>query len=175
LPKSRKEISKFAPRIFTIKIDKEKIRDIMGPGGKIIREIQETTQTTINVEDDGTVNVYALDKIQCDLAVQRIKEITADAEMGAIYDGVVKSCVDFGCFVEFLPGKEGLVHISELDLRRVNKTEDVVKVGDTLKVKLIGFERGGKVRLSRKAILLDEQAMANAPGAAPAPAPAPVA
>jgi len=175
LPKSRKEISKFAPRIFTIKIDKEKIRDIIGPGGKIIREIQETTQTTINVEDDGTVNVYALDKIQCDLAVQRIKEITADAEMGAIYDGVVKSCVDFGCFVEFLPGKEGLVHISELDLRRVNKTEDVVKVGDTLKVKLIGFERGGKVRLSRKAILLDEQAMANAPGAAPAPAPAPVA
>ena len=153
IPASRKELCEFAPRITAIKIDKEKIREIIGPGGKIIRDIQETTGTTINVEDDGTVQVAASNKVQRDAALKRIRDIVAEPELGMVYEATVKSIVDFGAFVEFLPGKEGLVHISELDLKRVNKTEDVVKMGDVIKVKLIGFDRFGKVKLSKKALM----------------------
>lgn len=153
LPAPRQEINKYAPRIFSLKINKDKIRDLIGPGGKIVREIQETTQTTINIEDDGTVNIYAIDKQMCDAAVLRVKQVAADPEIGEVYDAVVKTTTDFGAFVEFLPGREGLVHISELDTSRVAKTEDVVKVGDKLQVKVIGFDRFGKIKLSRKALL----------------------
>lgn len=153
LPGPRKEINKYAPRIFTMKINKDKIRDLIGPGGKIVREIQETTQTTINIEDDGTVNIYAIDKQMCDAAVLRVKQVAADPEIGEIYDAVVKNTTDFGAFVEFLPGREGLVHISELDTSRVAKTEDILKVGDKVRVKVIGFDRFGKIKLSRKALL----------------------
>jgi polyribonucleotide nucleotidyltransferase len=150
---SRKDLSDFAPRITAIKIDKEKIREIIGPGGKIVRDIQETTGTTIHIEDDGTVQVAAVNKAQRDAALKRIRDIVAEPELGAIYEAKVKSIVDFGAFVEFLPGKEGLVHISELDTKRVNKTEDIVQMGDIVRVKLIGFDRFGKVKLSRKALL----------------------
>jgi polyribonucleotide nucleotidyltransferase len=153
IPEPRKDLCEYAPRITAIRIDKEKIREIIGPGGKIVRDIQETTGTTIVIEDDGTVQVAAANKSQRDAALKRIKDIIAEPELGAIYEAKVKSIVDFGAFVEFLPGKEGLVHISELDLKRVNRTEDVVKMGDVIRVKLIGFDRFGKVKLSKKALM----------------------
>ncbi|HEX3019224.1 MAG TPA: polyribonucleotide nucleotidyltransferase [Chitinispirillaceae bacterium] len=153
IPASRKELSAFAPRISTITIDKEKIREVIGPSGKMIREIQETTGTTIFIEDDGTIQIAATNKEQRDAALRKIRGIVAEPELGAVYDGLVKSVVEFGAFVEFLPGKEGLVHISELDLQRVAKVEDILNVGDKVKVKLIGFDRFGKVKLSRKALL----------------------
>lgn len=150
---SRKELSGHAPRISTIVIDKEKIREIIGPSGKVIRDIQEKTGTTIFIEDDGTIQIAASNKDQRDAALNRIKGIVAEPELNAIYDATVKTVVDFGAFVEFLPGKEGLVHISELDNQRVEKVEDILNVGDKVKVKLIGFDRFGKVKLSRKALL----------------------
>jgi len=153
MPVPRKELSDYAPRITTIKIDKDKIREIIGPGGKVVRDIQETTGTTIFIDDDGSIQVAASNRTQRDAALARIKGIVAEPELGAIYDAKVKSIVDFGAFVEFLPGKEGLVHISELDLKRVAKTEDVVKMDEVIRVKLIGFDRFGKVKLSRKALL----------------------
>ena len=156
LPESRKDLSPFAPRISTMMIDKEKIRDIIGPGGKIIRELQESTQTTINVEDDGTVQIAAANQKQRDLAVARIKGIVSEPEMGAIYEARVVTVVEFGAFVEFMPGKEGLVHVSELDSKRVERTSDFCKVGDMMRVKLIGFDRNGKVKLSRKVLLQPE-------------------
>jgi polyribonucleotide nucleotidyltransferase len=133
-------------------IDKDKIREVIGPGGKMVREIQETTGTTISIEDDGSIQVAAASKKERDDAIAMIRAITAEPEMGAIYDATVKSIVEFGAFVEFLPGKEGLVHISELEKQRVEKVEDVLKLGDKIQVKLIGFDRG-KVKLSRKALL----------------------
>lgn len=153
IPTSRKELSNHAPRITTITVDKEKIREIIGPSGKVIRDIQETTGTTIFIDDSGTVQIAAVNREQRDAALRRIKGIVAEPELNAIYDAIVKSVVDFGAFVEFLPGKEGLVHISELDFRRVNKVEDILNVGDKVRVKLIGFDRFGKVKLSRKALL----------------------
>jgi polyribonucleotide nucleotidyltransferase len=153
IPESRKELSAFAPRISTIVVEKDKIREIIGPSGKVIRDIQETTGTTIFIEDDGTVQIAAANKDQRDAALRRIQGIVAEPELGAVYDAVVKTIVDFGAFVEFLPGKEGLVHISELENRRVEKVEDVLSLGDKLQVKLIGFDRFGKVKLSRKALL----------------------
>ncbi|HON12181.1 MAG TPA: polyribonucleotide nucleotidyltransferase, partial [Chitinispirillaceae bacterium] len=153
IPQSRKELSAYAPRISTITIDKEKIREVIGPSGKVVREIQETTGTTIFIEDDGTIQIAAVNKEQRDAALNKIKGIVAEPELGAVYDAVVKTVVDFGAFVEFLPGKEGLIHISELDKTRVEKVEDVLNVGDKVRVKLIGFDRFGKVKLSRKALL----------------------
>jgi len=152
IPSSRKELSAYAPRISTIMIDKDKIREVIGPGGKMVREIQETTGTTISIEDDGSIQIAATNLEQRDAAIAKIKGIVAEPEMGAVYDAVVKSIVEFGAFVEFLPGKEGLVHISELENHRVAKVEDVLQLGDKIKVKLIGFDRG-KVKLSRKALL----------------------
>ncbi len=153
LPASRKELSEYAPRVSTITIDKEKIREIIGPSGKVIRDIQETTGTTIFIEDDGTIQIAAINKEQRDAALRRIRGIVAEPELNAVYDAVVKTVVEFGAFVEFLPGKEGLIHISELDHKRVAKVEDVLQVGDKVKVKLIGFDRFGKVKLSRKALI----------------------
>jgi polyribonucleotide nucleotidyltransferase len=146
------ELSRFAPRIVTIMIDKEKIGEVIGPGGKMIREIQDTTGTSISIEDDGSVQIAATDKLSSEAAIKRVRDITAEPEIGAVYDAKVKNIVEFGAFVEYLPGKEGLVHISELAKERVNKTEDIVSKGDIIQVKLIGFDRG-KVRLSRKALL----------------------
>lgn len=150
---SRKDLSDYAPRISTIVIDKEKIREVIGPSGKVVRDIQETTGTTIFIEDDGTIQIAATNREARDAALRRIKGIVAEPELNAIYDATVKNIVEFGAFVEFLPGKEGLIHISELDNTRVAKVEDILQVGDKLKVKLIGFDRFGKVKLSRKALL----------------------
>jgi len=153
LPAPRKEMSDYAPRISTIVIDKEKIREIIGPGGKMVRDIQETTGTTIFIDDDGTIQIAAQNRDSRDAALKRIKGIVAEPELNAIYDAIVKTVVDFGAFAEYLPGKDGLIHISELDRGRVEKVEDVLQVGDKVKVKLIGFDRFGKVKLSRKALL----------------------
>ena len=152
IPASRKELSPHAPRITTIVVEKDKIREVIGSGGKVVREIQEKTGTTISIEDDGTIQIAAVDKESRDTAVNIIKGIVAEPELNAVYDAVVKNIVEFGAFVEYLPGKEGLVHVSELDKQRVARVEDVVKLGDKIKVKLVGFDRG-KVRLSRKALL----------------------
>jgi len=151
--KPRTDLSGWAPRISTLTINKDKIRDLIGPGGKVVREIQDTTGVTVNIEDDGTVKVYAADAAQKDAALTKIKAIVCDPEVGEEYDAKVKSITDFGAFVEYLPGREGLVHISELEPHRVNKVEDVLAMGDTVRVKVIGFDRSGKIRLSRKALL----------------------
>ena len=152
IAKPRPDLSPYAPRITSIIIDKEKIGEIIGPGGKIIREIQESTGTKINIEDDGTVQIFATDKNQAETALKRIKAIVAEPEVGAVYEAKIKNIVEFGAFAEYMPGKEGLIHISELDSKRVAKVEDVVNLGDTVNVKLIGVDRG-KVRLSMKALM----------------------
>jgi polyribonucleotide nucleotidyltransferase len=147
----RQSVSEFAPRITTFTIAKDKIRDVIGTGGKVIREITETTGAKVDIEDDGTIKVAAVDQTQADEAIAWIKSIVAEPEVGVIYDGKVVKVVDFGAFVNFLGQKDGLVHISELAPERVGKVEDVVREGDTVKVKCIGFDRG-KVKLSMKRV-----------------------
>jgi polyribonucleotide nucleotidyltransferase len=148
----RADISAFAPKITMIKIPVDKIREIIGPGGKVIRAIQDESGATIEVEDDGTVKIAAVDKASSDIALKRIEEITAEAEIGKIYEGTVKSIVAFGAFVEILPNKDGLLHISEIAHRRIEKVEDVMKVGDKIKVKVIDISGDGKIRLSKKVL-----------------------
>jgi polyribonucleotide nucleotidyltransferase len=149
----RGDISLFAPRITTIKIPVEKIKDIIGPGGKIIRGIQMETGVKIDVDDDGTVRVAAVDGDSGRQALQMIRDLTQEAEEGAVYEGKVVRIMDFGAFVEIMPGRDGLVHISELDHTRVRAVTDVLKEGDIVKVKVLGVDDRGKVRLSRKALL----------------------
>ncbi|MBN1980220.1 MAG: polyribonucleotide nucleotidyltransferase [Chitinivibrionales bacterium] len=157
IPQPRSLLSRYAPCILSIAVNREKIGEVIGPGGRVIREIQEETGAVINIEDDGTTQISASSRSQADAAIKRIQGIIAEPEIGAVYEAKVKSIVEFGAFVEYLPGKEGLVHISELDVRRVTKVEDVVKLGEVVKVKLIGIERGGKVRLSMKALKLENR------------------
>jgi polyribonucleotide nucleotidyltransferase len=148
----RAEISKNAPRITTFSIPKDKIREVIGTGGKVIREITETTGVKIDIEDDGTIKVAAVDGEASKRAIDWIKGIVAEPELGAIYTGKVVKIMDFGAFVNFMGTRDGLVHISELAPRRVEKTGDVVKVGDSVKVKLLGFDDRGKVKLSMKRV-----------------------
>ena len=152
LSTSRESISDNAPRITVITIDKEKIREVIGPGGKIIREICETTGAKIDIEDDGTIKVAAIDETASSEAIAMINAIVAEPEVGAIYTGTVVKTVDFGAFVNFMGARDGLVHISELKPERVEKTTDVINVGDKIKVKLIGIDDRGKVKLSMKAV-----------------------
>ncbi len=156
LAEPRSTLSKYAPRIITIQIDPEKIGDIIGPKGKIIRGIQEETGAEINVDDSGLVTVSSVDGAAGERARNMIEAIVAEPEVGAVYEGTVKSTTAFGAFVEILPGKEGLLHISELQHERTNKTEDVVKKGDLVRVKLLEIDDRGKMRLSRKALLKKE-------------------
>jgi polyribonucleotide nucleotidyltransferase len=152
LSASRGEVGEFAPRIETLKIPTDKIREVIGTGGKVIREIVEKTGAKINIEDDGTVKVSSSDGSQIDAAIKWIKSITDEAEVGAIYQGTVVKTADFGAFVNFFGAKDGLVHISQLADQRVAKTTDVVKEGDKVWVKLLGFDERGKVRLSMKVV-----------------------
>ena len=149
------EMSPYAPRITQLKVDPDKIGLIIGPGGKNIKRIVEESGCEINIEDDGTVNIYSLNPEGMQVAVEEIEGMTAEPEVGRVYEGTVVSIKDFGCFVEFLPGKDGLCHISELSDKRVDKATDVVKEGDRIPVKLIGVDERGKVRLSRKAAMID--------------------
>jgi polyribonucleotide nucleotidyltransferase len=154
----RKELSPFAPRIITFEIDPDRIRDVIGPGGKMIRKIVEETGAEIDIEDDGRVFIAAVDVNAGTKAEEMIKRLTSDVEVGALYMGKVTRLMNFGAFVEVLPGKEGLVHISQLAKERVAKVEDVVNVGDEIMVKVVEIDKQGRVNLSRKAVLVgDEQ------------------
>lgn len=158
MPESRKDLREHAPRIHTIKIDPEKIGALIGPGGKNIRRIVEVSGAQVDIDEDnsGRVLIFATDKTSMDRAIQEVEACTAEIEVGKTYRGIVRGVKEFGAFVECLPGKEGLVHISELADFRVNKTEDICKLGDEMVVKCLGIEKG-KVRLSRKAALEDSK------------------
>jgi polyribonucleotide nucleotidyltransferase len=147
---SRTEISPYAPRIFVMYVNPERIRDIIGPGGKIIRAIQEETNTKIEVDDTGKVVIASVDVQGADQAKAAIKSLTQEAEVGRIYMGTVRKITDFGAFVEIFPGTDGLVHISQLAPERVRKVTDVIREGDTFPVKVIGIDPQGKIKLSRK-------------------------
>ena len=149
----RKEISRFAPRIVTINIPPDKIRDVIGPGGKVIRKIIDETGVEIDIEDDGRVFIASSDETAAARAIQIIESLTKDVEVGAVYLGKVKRIMNFGAFVEILPGKEGLIHISKLAHERVGKVEDVVNVGDEVMVKVTDIDRMGRINLSRKDVL----------------------
>ncbi|MEZ0223546.1 MAG: polyribonucleotide nucleotidyltransferase, partial [Alphaproteobacteria bacterium] len=151
LTKSRDALNQNAPQIVTIKIPKEKIREVIGSGGSVIREITEKTGTKIDIEDDGTIKVAAVGSDAIQKALDWIKGITAEAEVGRVYDGTVVKVVEFGAFVNIMPKTDGLVHISELAPRRVKTVDEVVKEGDKVKVKCIGMDKG-KIKLSMKAI-----------------------
>jgi len=146
----REELSKWAPRIFTLTVKPDRNRDIIGPGGKMIRAIIEQTGVAIDVEDNGTVNIASSDDASAKKAMDIIKGLTQEPEIGQFYMGVVRRIVDFGAFVEILPGTDGLIHISELDAKRVNKVTDVLNEGEEVLVKVISVDRQGKIRLSRK-------------------------
>jgi polyribonucleotide nucleotidyltransferase len=156
----RTEMSEFAPRITVIKIDPEKIGALIGPGGKVIRGITDTYGVQIDIEEDGTVNVFSADANAMKAAVKAVNSITAEAEIGQLYEGTVKTIRDFGAFVEIMPGKDGLVHISELADFRVGKVEDICKEGDIMWVKVLDVDRDGKIRLSRRAAMAEKDAAA---------------
>jgi polyribonucleotide nucleotidyltransferase len=153
LPAPRGELSQWAPRIITIEINPEKIGDVIGPKGKIIRGIQEETGAEINIEDTGIVTISSTSGEAAETARKKIEAIVQEPEIGRIYEGPVKSTTAFGAFIEILPGTDGLCHISELDHKRVEKTEDVVKKGDIVRVKLLSIDERGRMRLSRKAVM----------------------
>lgn len=154
---ARDEISEFAPRIYTIKINPEKIKDIIGKGGSVIRALTEETGTTIEIEDDGTVKIAAIDSSKAKAAIARIDALTAEVEVGALYSGKVTRIVDFGCFVQVLGTKEGLVHISQIADKRVEKVSDYVESGQIVQVKVLEIDRQGRIRLSMKEAAEQEQ------------------
>ena len=152
----RADIAPHAPKFFTVKINPDKIRDIIGPGGKIIKGLSTEFDAKIEVDDDGNVKVFTPSGDTAAKLLVRIEEITQEAQVGRIYKGIVKTIKDFGAFVEILPGTDGLVHISELDEKRVNKVTDILKEGDEVTVKVLEIDSRGKIRLSRKAVLAEE-------------------
>ncbi len=165
LQRPRAEMSPFAPRIIILNINPDKIREVIGPGGKIIKRITEETGTQIDIEDSGEVRIAAVNSEGGRKAEELIRNITEDPEPGRVYQGKVRSVVTFGAFVEIVPGRDGLLHISEIDHKRIARTEDVLNVGDTVMVKVIGVDRDGKIKLSRKALLPEpEGATASAGG-----------
>lgn len=153
-----KELSDFAPRMLTIKIDQEKIRDVIGKGGATIRALTEETGTTINIEDDGTVTISSPDNARVEEARRRIELLTAKVEVGQIYEGKVTRLLEFGAIVEVLPGKDGLLHISQIANERVNQVSDYLKEGQEVRVKVIDVDEKNRVRLSMKALLRQEEA-----------------
>jgi len=152
LTSSRDGVSSHAPRIETLTVNKDKIRDIIGPGGKMIREICDTTGAKVDIDDDGTVKVAAVDETAMRQAIEWIESLTEEPVLNKIYTGKVVKVVDFGAFVNFMGARDGLVHISELKPERVGKVTDVVNEGDQVKVKLIGIDDRGKVKLSMKVV-----------------------
>jgi len=146
-------MSPYAPRITTLHIKQDRIRDIIGPGGKIIRNIQDTCDVRVTVDDSGKVDIASTDAEKTEKAVAMIREITQEAEVGALYVGVVKRIVDFGAFVEIFPGTDGLIHISHLAHERVERVTDILHEGDEVLVRVIDVDRAGKIRLSRKEAL----------------------
>ena len=145
-------MSDTAPRITTITVPKDRIREIIGPGGKVVREICETTGTKIDIEDDGTIKVAAVEAAAGQAAIDMIRDIIAEPEIGEIYDGKVVKIMDFGAFVNFIGKRDGLVHISEVAAGRIGAVSDVLKEGDIVKVKVLGIDDRGKIKLSMKVV-----------------------
>jgi len=160
------EVSSFAPRLYSMKINPEKIRDVIGKGGATIRALTEETGTQINIEEDGTITIASVDGAMADEAKRRIEEITAEVEVGAIYEGPITKILDFGALVNLLPGKDGLLHISQIAHERVEKVTDYLSEGQVVRVKVLETDEKGRIKLSMK-VLLDRE---SAPQAAPAPA-----
>jgi polyribonucleotide nucleotidyltransferase len=158
----REHLSPWAPRIITLQIDPEKIREVIGPGGKVINKIIAETGTKIDIEDDGRIFIASVDQEGGERAVRMIQQLTREVRPGEVYVGRVSRIMNFGAFVEVLPGKEGLVHISELADERVNRVEDVVQVGDQVLVKVTEIDRLGRINLSRKAALREDRGSAPA-------------
>jgi polyribonucleotide nucleotidyltransferase len=152
LPATRETMSDFAPRIITLTIDPSKIRDVIGKGGATIRGITETTGASIDITDDGIIKVASVDKLAGEEAKRIIEEITAEVEVGKIYEGKVVRLMDFGAFVTILPGKDGLLHISQIAEERVNDVKDFLAEGDTVRVKVLEIDRQGRMRLSMKGL-----------------------
>jgi polyribonucleotide nucleotidyltransferase len=144
----KEDLSEYAPKIITMKIDEEKIGAVIGPGGKMIKSITEQTSSDVNIDDDGKIMIYGKTQAQAEEAEKMIKMIVEDPEVGRVYNGVVKRIMDFGAFVEILPGKEGLVHISKLSRKRINAVEDVLEMNQEIPVKLVEIDRMGRLNLS---------------------------
>jgi len=172
LPQSRTDISPYAPRILTIRVPVDKIRDIIGPGGKMIRSIVERTGCKIDVEDDGRVSIASIDESAARKAIAIIEELTATPELNKSYLGKVVRVVEFGAFVEILPGTDGLLHVSEMAHHRVQNVHDEVKEGDEVLVKVVSIDPSGKIRLSRKALLEEAQGGEGGAGSGEGQAPA---
>jgi polyribonucleotide nucleotidyltransferase len=160
LPSPREVLSPYAPRIYTITIKPEKIREVIGPGGKVIKSIVEQTGVKIDIEDSGIVRIVSQDAEAANAAIEMVKKITKEAEVGALYMGKVKKVVDFGAIVEILPGVDGLVHVSQLSDTYIKKVSDVVKEGDEILVKVLDVESNGRIRLSRKAAVKETKGTA---------------
>jgi polyribonucleotide nucleotidyltransferase len=156
LAEPRPKLSQYAPRIYSLTIPVDKIRELIGPGGKVIRGIVDATGVKIDVEDDGSVNIFATDGASADRAIQMVTDICAVAEIGKTYLGKVVRIVDFGAFVEIFPGTDGLLHISEISENRVKNVKDELKEGDQIMVKVLALE-GNKIKLSRKAVLKEQR------------------
>jgi len=175
IPKPNDDLSPYAPRIIQTSVHPDKIRDVIGPGGKIIKKIIEETGVDIDIEDDGKVYIGAVNPDAGKQALAIIESLTADVKAGEVYNGRVTRVTDFGCFVEVipgvlgLPGKEGLVHISQLAYERVEKVEDVVKEGDIIEVKVIGYDNQGRLKLSKKDTLPVPEGYVPRPDRPPAP------
>ncbi len=170
MSEANSEVSSFAPRLYTMKINPEKIRDVIGKGGATIRALTEETGTQINIEEDGTITIASVDGAKADEAKRRIEEITADVEVGAIYEGPITKLLDFGALVNLLPGKDGLLHISQIAHERVEKVTDYLSEGQVVRVKVLETDEKGRIKLSMKVLL--ERAPAPAPAAEPEAAPA---
>jgi len=153
ISQSRKDVSEYAPKYYIHKINPEKIRDIIGSGGKIIKALSAEYDAKIEVDDSGLVKMFCNNAANANALVERVKQMTAEVEVGTVYKGIVRSIKDFGAFVEIMPGTDGLVHISELDVKRVEKVTDVVKEGDEIEVKVLEVDNRGRIRLSRKALM----------------------
>jgi polyribonucleotide nucleotidyltransferase len=158
----RQEVSTYAPRMITIKINPEKIRDVIGKGGAVIRALTEETGCVIDIEDDGTITIASVSAEAAQTAKKRIEDITAEVEVGKIYEGTVLRLLDFGAIVQVLPGKDGLLHISQIANERVNAVADYLKEGQAVKVKVIETDDKGRIRLSMKALLTEAAAEAPA-------------
>ncbi|MCC6593501.1 MAG: polyribonucleotide nucleotidyltransferase, partial [Xanthomonadales bacterium] len=156
----RSEMSTYAPRLFTMKIHPDKIRDVIGKGGVTIRAITEETGTTIDIQDDGTITIASNNQAAADAARKRIEQITSDVEPGRIYEGKVAKLMDFGAFVTILPGRDGLVHVSQISNERVERVADKLKEGDIVRVQVREVDKQGRIRLSMKAVLEEESAQA---------------
>ena len=156
LPAPRKETSEYAPRILTMKISPDKIGRVIGPGGKFIKGIEAETGATVEIEPDGTIMVSCLEMKGAQRAVEMIESVTEEVKVGKIYSGRVSSVKEFGAFIEVIPGQDGLCHISELDTDYVKSVDEVVKIGDTVRVKVISIDDQGRVKLSRKAAMAEE-------------------